>query len=127
MVMKTIQKNKRKMREKMAGGHELLACGGASSCNAVSCISTQWSHGYKLIYIADNFLAEMLESQAIAPKARRRLRDGAISPELEVQRLAEQVNDVNGNAIVDDGMSGKKNVDDLLPVGVSYSILTRML
>ena len=69
---------------------------------------------------ADDFLAEMLGSQSIASKAKRRRRDGHVSPTLEISRVGDEdyatdgVAEMNGHA----GPS-KKNVDDLLPIGVS--------
>lgn len=69
--------------------------------------------------VADDFLAEMLGSQNIAAKAKRRRRDGGSSPTLEVSRLGDEDSGLeraqeNGSLI-----PGKKNVDDLLPIGVS--------
>ena len=68
----------------------------------------------------------MLGQQSITAKARRRRRDGNESPELQVSRLgdADVVDDeveglLNGHA----GPS-KKNVDDLLPIGVRVALPT---
>lgn len=66
-------------------------------------------------------MAEMLGQQSITPKARRRRRDGNESPELQVSRLG----DADGGDAEVEGLSNghagpsKKNVDDLLPIGVS--------
>jgi antiviral helicase SKI2 len=70
---------------------------------------------------ADEFLAEMLGSASISSKAKRRRRDGEASPTLEISRLGDE-DDVDGERRPN-GMSlpGKKNVDDLLPIGVSFA------
>ena len=59
----------------------------------------------------------MLGHQSIASKARRRRTEGNESPELQVSRLGDdqEVGGSNGAG------SSKKNVDDLLPIGVSYT------
>lgn len=79
-------------------------------------------HGCGADEAADEFLAEMLGQQSITAKARRRRTEGNASPELQVSRLGDdqedgEVAESNGNA----GPS-KKNVDDLLPIGVSQAI-----
>jgi antiviral helicase SKI2 len=58
----------------------------------------------------------MLGQQSIASKARRRRTEGNESPELQVSRLGDdqEVGGSNGAG------PSKKNVDDLLPIGVSY-------
>ncbi|ORY28175.1 NUC185 domain-domain-containing protein [Naematelia encephala] len=68
---------------------------------------------------ADEFLAEMLGSAAIAPKAKRRRGDGGQSPSLVVSRLDGEEIGIDGDAEYQNGSAGpsKKNVDDLLPVG----------
>lgn len=73
-------------------------------------------------HIGDEFLAEMLGQQSITAKARRRRRDGNDSPELMVSRLGDQ-DEVHGDGPGEEGVNGhagpsKKNVDDLLPIGV---------
>lgn len=75
----------------------------------------------ELIVQADEFLAEMLGQQSIAPKARRRRRDGNESPELQISRLGDDDVANDGPDGLTNGLAGpsKKNVDDLLPVGVS--------
>nr|GFD54295.1 hypothetical protein [Tanacetum cinerariifolium] len=53
-------------------------------------------------------------------KAKRRRRDGQDSPTLEISRLAdddEETEELRQNGI---SIPGRKNVDDLLPIGVSY-------
>jgi len=57
----------------------------------------------------------MLGQQSIASKARRRRTEGNESPELQVSRLGDdqEVGGSNGAG------PSKKNVDDLLPIGVS--------
>jgi len=57
----------------------------------------------------------MLGSTSITSKAKRRRTDGRSSPTLEVSRLGDEdeVEDLKVN-----GTGGKKNVDDLLPLGV---------
>ena len=57
----------------------------------------------------------MLGSTSITSKAKRRRTDGKSSPTLEVSRLGDEdeVEDLKVN-----GTGGKKNVDDLLPLGV---------
>jgi antiviral helicase SKI2 len=58
----------------------------------------------------------MLGQQSIASKARRRRTEGNESPELQVSRLGddqELAGESNGAG------PSKKNVDDLLPIGVS--------
>jgi antiviral helicase SKI2 len=69
-------------------------------------------------FAADEFLAEMLGEQSIASKARRKRRDGEETASLEISRLGDG-EDKDG--IPEGGSVGmsKKNVDDLLPVGVS--------
>lgn len=69
----------------------------------------------------------MLGQQSITAKARRRRTEGNASPELQVSRLGDdqedgEVAESNGNA----GPS-KKNVDDLLPIGVSLAVSCRPL
>ncbi len=68
---------------------------------------------------ADEFLAEMLGSQSIASKAKRRRRDGGTSPSLEVSRLGDEEEGVDGLGMNGHAGASGKNVDDLLPVGVS--------
>jgi antiviral helicase SKI2 len=67
----------------------------------------------------------MLGAQSIAPKAKRRRLPGAESPTLDISRLGDEDRDVNG---VPDGKAllGRKNVDDLLPIGVSACHSSRM-
>jgi len=60
----------------------------------------------------------MLGQQSIASKARRRRTEGNESPELQVSRLGDDQEVAGSNSA---GPS-KKNVDDLLPIGVSFSI-----
>jgi antiviral helicase SKI2 len=68
----------------------------------------------------------MLGQQSIAPKARRRRREGNESPELQVSRLGDE-NRQGDDSQTQDGLNGagpsKKNVDDLLPIGVSCLVL----
>jgi antiviral helicase SKI2 len=60
----------------------------------------------------------MLGQQSITSKARRRRTEGNESPELQVSRLGDdQEIGASGGA----GPS-KKNVDDLLPIGVSLIV-----
>jgi antiviral helicase SKI2 len=68
---------------------------------------------------ADDFLAEMLGSQNIAAKAKRRRRDGGSSPTLEVSRLGDEESGLERAQENGSSIPGKKNVDDLLPIGVS--------
>lgn len=65
----------------------------------------------------------MLGSQSIAPKARRRRRDGGTSPSLEVTRLGDEDAEADGIGMNGHAGPSKKNVDDLLPVGVSFEAL----
>jgi antiviral helicase SKI2 len=58
----------------------------------------------------------MLGQQSIASKARRRRTEGNESPELQVSRLGD-----------DQEGPSKKNVDDLLPIGVSFESSTNEL
>jgi len=62
----------------------------------------------------------MLGSTSITSKAKRRRTDGKVSPTLEVFRLGDddEAEDFKANG----SAPGKKNVDDLLPMGVSYLI-----
>jgi antiviral helicase SKI2 len=68
----------------------------------------------------------MLGQQSIASKARRRRREGNESPELQVSRLGDE-NRQGDDSQTQDGLNGagpsKKNVDDLLPIGVSCLVL----
>jgi hypothetical protein len=76
--------------------------------------------GSELTNVADEFLAEMLGNASLVPKAKRKTRDGRDSPGLEVSRLDGDENKMaNGHAV-----NGKKNVDDLLPTGVSLDGLS---
>ena len=108
------------MKRKMGGELELQDSGEVSSCKEVSdqrCLAQPL-----LTYsLADEFLSEMLGAQSIAPKAKRRRRDGQASPSLEVARLDDET---NGDA-VRTPVPGSKNVDDLLPVGVSPDLSLR--
>ncbi|WWC64395.1 uncharacterized protein I303_107005 [Kwoniella dejecticola CBS 10117] len=67
---------------------------------------------------ADEFLAEMLGQASIAPKAKRRRREGEFESQLTISRLgddeAEEIEETSTN-----GHAGPstKNVDDLLPIG----------
>jgi antiviral helicase SKI2 len=72
--------------------------------------------------LADDFLAEMLGSTSITSKAKRRRTDGRVSPTLEVSRLGDD--DVDEMKVNGAG-SGKKNVDDLLPLGVGSTLIVR--
>lgn len=67
---------------------------------------------------ADQFLAEMLGSQSITAKAKRRRTDGRDSPTLEVSRLGDEEGTENAELVGNVG-SSRRNVDDLLPIGVS--------
>jgi hypothetical protein len=62
----------------------------------------------------------MLGQQSISAKARRRRTEGNASPELQVSRLGDDQEDGEVEANGQAGPS-KKNVDDLLPIGVSVS------
>lgn len=61
----------------------------------------------------------MLGPQSIAPKAKRKRRDGGTSPSLEVSRLGDENGMVDVVGINNHAGPSRKNVDDLLPVGVS--------
>nr|XP_019010148.1 antiviral helicase SKI2 [Kwoniella pini CBS 10737]OCF48929.1 antiviral helicase SKI2 [Kwoniella pini CBS 10737] len=65
---------------------------------------------------ADDFLAEMLGQASIAPKAKRRRKEGEFESQLTVSRLGdeEEIEEISTN-----GHAGpsSKNVDDLLPIG----------
>lgn len=71
---------------------------------------------------AEEFLSRMLGESSVAPKARRKRRDGELSPTLEVSRLEEE-GETTGEERRSNGhdVPGRKSVDDLLPVGVSQS------
>jgi antiviral helicase SKI2 len=62
----------------------------------------------------------MLGEQSMASKARRKRRDGGAQASLEISRLGDGEDEANED---EDGQasSSKKNVDDLLPIGVSLS------
>jgi antiviral helicase SKI2 len=68
----------------------------------------------------------MLGQQSIAPKARRRRREGRESPELQISRLGDE--DQTGDAEGGEDQAGpsRKNVDDLLPIGVSVMCRIRI-
>lgn len=61
----------------------------------------------------------MLGSASIAPKAKRRRRDGEFSPQLAVSRLGDEEADVVELDADGQAATSGKNVDDLLPIGVS--------
>lgn len=67
----------------------------------------------------------MLGSSEITNKAKRRRKDGGDSPTLEVSRLGDEDEEdapqANGH-----GLTGKTNVDDLLPIGVSRTFASTM-
>lgn len=64
----------------------------------------------------------MLGQQSITAKAKRRRRDGEFaSPQLTVSRLGDKDEDVDGIDLKPAHPSDK-NIDDLLPVGVSIHI-----
>ena len=70
-------------------------------------------------YIAEDLLAEMLGDQHITSKAKRRRRDGQTTPTLEVSRLGDDdIDKIQSNG---PSIPGRKNVDDLLPIGVSHT------
>lgn len=70
----------------------------------------------------DDFLAEMLGQQSITTKAKRRRRDGEFaSPQLTVSRLGDKDEDVDGIDLKP-ARPSDRNIDDLLPVGVSIHI-----
>ncbi|WWD03455.1 hypothetical protein V865_001507 [Kwoniella europaea PYCC6329] len=68
---------------------------------------------------ADKFLAEMLGQQSIAPKAKRRRKEGEFEPQLTISRLGDEDADEEVEEISTNGHAGpsSKNVDDLLPIG----------
>jgi antiviral helicase SKI2 len=61
----------------------------------------------------------MLGQQSIAPKARRRRREGRESPELQISRLGDEDQTNHAEGGEDQAGPSRKNVDDLLPIGVS--------
>lgn len=107
-------------RKKRKGGKPgRLGC--AEACSWKGVCDLLLKCGRRLTKPADEFLAEMLGSQSIGSKAKRRRTDGESSPRLEVSRLGDdeapdEEGQVNGHA----GPS-RKNVDDLLPIGVGVS------
>ncbi|WVQ67181.1 uncharacterized protein L199_005376 [Kwoniella botswanensis] len=68
---------------------------------------------------ADEFLAEMLGQQSIAPKAKRRRKEGEFEPQLTISRLGDEDAEEEVEQISTNGHAGpsSKNVDDLLPIG----------
>ncbi|WWC91541.1 uncharacterized protein L201_006487 [Kwoniella dendrophila CBS 6074] len=66
---------------------------------------------------ADEFLAEMLGQQSIAPKAKRRRKEGEFEDQLTISRVGDE--DAEIEEMSANGHTGlnSKNVDDLLPIG----------
>lgn len=64
----------------------------------------------------------MLGSQNITLKAKRRRRDGESSPVLEISRLGDEDDIDDGRRPNGTDIPGKKNIDDLLPIGVSIAL-----
>ena len=58
-------------------------------------------------------------SQNITSKAKRRRNDGGSSPVLEISRLGDEDEVDDGRRPNGSAIPGRKNVDDLLPIGVS--------
>lgn len=78
-----------------------------------------WGERIGYLHAADAFLAEMLGSSEITNQAKRRRKFGDDSPTLEVSRLGDEDEIEDGPQANGHGLPRKKNVDDLLPIGVS--------
>lgn len=70
----------------------------------------------------EDFLAEMLGTSSITAKARRKRIDGGTSPTLAVSRLGDDEDLGTERRANGHDIPGKKNIDDLLPLGVSTNL-----